>query len=68
MDTKRKRGPAGVDIGPNLVNMIAKVDEKKDSSLEANLEDVANVLHENLEPYEGQIIDIISDWYVGRRA
>ncbi|KAH7730165.1 Nuclear cap-binding protein subunit 1 [Aphelenchoides avenae] len=61
MGTKRKRGPAGVDIGPGLINMIAKVDEKKDASLEANLEELANTLNDNLEPYEGQIIDIIAD-------
>lgn len=64
MGTKRKRGPAGVDIGPGLINMIAKVDEKKDASLEANLEELANTLNDNLEPYEGQIIDIIADWLV----
>jgi hypothetical protein len=62
-DAKKRRMPAGHDIGPKLVNMIKKLDEDLNGeSVESALEILANTLEENLDPYEGQIIHILYEW------
>ncbi|KAL3112237.1 hypothetical protein niasHT_017010 [Heterodera trifolii] len=60
VEMKKKRMPAGEDIGPKLVNMIKKLDEQlHGASIESAIESLANVLEDNLDPYEGQIIHIL---------
>ncbi|KAI6222009.1 80 kDa nuclear cap-binding protein [Aphelenchoides besseyi] len=63
MDGKVRRmgGGDGRDVGPKLVEQISKVDERTDVSIETALEELAGTLSEQIEPYEGQIIDILSD-------
>jgi len=64
-DMKKRRMPAGEDIGPKLVNMIKKLDEDLNgASVESALESLAITLEENLNPYEGQIIHILYEWFV----
>jgi len=64
MEAKRIRGPDGTDLGAKLINMISRVDENIKGTLENTLEELANVLEQNLEPYEGQVISILSEWLV----
>ena len=62
-DSKKRRLPAGDDIGPKLVNMIKKLDEDLNGgSIENALGDLVLVLEANLDPYEGQIIQILYEW------
>lgn len=60
---KKRRMPAGQDIGPRLVKMIKKLDEDLNgASIESAIENLADILEENLDPYEGQIIHILYEW------
>jgi hypothetical protein len=60
---KKKRMPAGEDIGPKLVHMIKKLDDDLNGiSIEKILENLASTLEQNMDPYEGQIIHIIFEW------
>lgn len=56
------RGVSGVDIGNKLINMITKVDENINGTLEETLFQLAETLFENLETYEGQIIEVLCEW------
>ncbi|KAL7073953.1 hypothetical protein ACQ4LE_006244 [Meloidogyne hapla] len=59
-DSKKRRLPAGGDIGPRLVNMIKRLDKDLNGgTVECALGDLALVLESNLDPYEGQIIQIL---------
>uniref|UniRef100_A0A915M2Z3 Nuclear cap-binding protein subunit 1 n=1 Tax=Meloidogyne javanica TaxID=6303 RepID=A0A915M2Z3_MELJA len=59
-NSKKRRLPAGGDIGPKLVNMIKRLDQDLNGgTVETALEDLASVLESNLDPYEGQIIHIL---------
>ncbi|KAI1721873.1 MIF4G like domain-containing protein [Ditylenchus destructor] len=60
-DCKRIRGVDGDDIGPKLINMISRVDENIEESLENTMEKLADKLEQNFDPYEGQIISILSE-------
>jgi len=64
-NSKKRRLPAGGDIGPKLVNMIKRLDQDLNGgTVETALEDLASVLESNLDPYEGQIIHILYEWLV----
>ncbi|KAF7635415.1 hypothetical protein Mgra_00005234 [Meloidogyne graminicola] len=59
-ESKKRRLPGGDDIGHKLVNMIKKLDEDLNGgSVENAISDLALVLEANLDPYEGQIIQIL---------
>ncbi|KAF7638788.1 hypothetical protein Mgra_00001869 [Meloidogyne graminicola] len=59
-ESKKRRLPGGDDIGHKLVNMIKKLDEDLNGgSVENAIGDLALVLEANLDPYEGQIIQIL---------
>ena len=65
VDAKVKRTEGGRDIGPKLLGMIMKLgDSLNGGSIEAALENLSAVLMENMDPYEGQIIDILIEWFV----
>lgn len=48
------------DVGSDLVEMITTLNEKTD--IEAAIEEVATKLADQLEAYQDQIINILSDW------
>ncbi|MFH4978524.1 hypothetical protein AB6A40_005233 [Gnathostoma spinigerum] len=57
---KRRRGPEINDIEARLQHLIVRIGEKSSSSLESNLESLAQVLESDIETYKERIIDILS--------
>lgn len=52
----------GQDVGTDLIEMITKVNEN--ANIESALEELATKLADQLDAYEEQIIEILSDWWV----
>jgi hypothetical protein len=50
----------GQDVGTDLIEMITKVNEN--ANIESALEELATKLADQLDAYEEQIIEILSDW------
>ncbi|TKR94186.1 hypothetical protein L596_008505 [Steinernema carpocapsae] len=63
-DTKRRRGPEIIDLGATIVEHIATLGQKGESSVESELENLAQMLKGDIDEHKEVILNAISEGVV----